>query len=168
VWDGSAGTLTLNGDLIANGNIQTDAVSTIKIAASSVTKIFAAETSIPEEILSTYTSLGSIVTNWSSVAAEVPVEVSAIVSVSLTTTDSAATTRDTIEFRLKVGSTNYDFYFHDVEAYLSSQLCTFQILYPTGSTTGNVTVELFARCTVNPSSYITAFQRSATLLGFKR
>jgi hypothetical protein len=167
VWDGSAGTFTITGDLIATGNIQTNAVTTLKVAAESITKIYSAETATPVGINGTYTSLGAITTNWSSVSAEVPTDVAAIISVNVG--NVTATITDTIEFRLKVGSTNYDFYFQDIDPNsIQNQLCTFQILYPTSSTTGAVTVELFARNLTNPGSSIYAYQRAATLLGFKR
>jgi len=152
---------------VTNAKVATNAVSTIKVVSEAITKIYSAQTSIPQAIAGTYTSLGGVTTNWSSVSSEVPANVVAIVSCNLY--NVSGTVPDTIEFRLRVGSTNYDFYFQGVDPVtMPNTLATFQILYPTSGVTGNVVVEAFARNTFNPSNTIYAGNRAITLLGLKR
>jgi hypothetical protein len=62
VWDGSAGTLTVTGDIIANGNIQDNAVNANKIANNAITagKILAGEIT-GDKISSTFTTTSNLV-----------------------------------------------------------------------------------------------------------
>jgi len=152
---------------VTEAKVATDAISTLKVVEEAVTSAVSVYTAIPEGIKSTFGSLGSVAINWGATAALVPDDVVCTITVALG--NVTATLLDTIEFRLKVGSTDYDYYFQDIDpAGVQFQLVTFQIVVPTGNVTGSVTYELFARCTVNASDEIYAYNRSANFVGLKR